>query len=230
MILRQGTRRGLFALLLSLALHLAILLGVSVKQGGGQGPSSPPGPLQMRIVASTPVVEKSAPQSAAAVPAPVVTQAAEVRSTQAAARQETAEQAARPAAPAQSQTESAQSASSVLPAMNVPLVEDPVYYPAKQLDVLPAARQHIMPEYPDEAVQHNINGSVKLLLLIDATGLVVDVSVVEATPPGYFEDAAVKAFKNAKFTPAEKNGKKVRSRVMIQVSFDLVPPAPTLLH
>lgn len=229
MILRQGTRRGLFALLLSLVLHLSLLLGVSVKSGG-PGPSSPPGPLQMRIVASTPVVEKSAPPLAAGAPAPAEQQEAVVRSTATAAKQEAAKQTPEPAAPAQSQAESAQSDSSVLPSLNVPLVEDPVYYPAKQLDVLPVARQHIMPDYPDEAVRHNINGSVKLLLLIDATGLVVDVSVVEATPPGYFEDAAVKAFQNAKFTPAEKNGKKVRSRVMIQVSFDLVPPATSVLH
>ena len=40
-----------------------------------------------------------------------------------------------------------------------------------------------------------ISGVVTLLLLIDEFGIVNEVSVVNAAPPGYFEDAAMAAFR-----------------------------------
>lgn len=220
------------ALLLSLMLHLVVLLGVTVKPSGQSQPAAS-GPLQMRIVASPPVTKTGA-QQAAELPAPKTPQESVVRSpvpspTPSQAAAAPAAQPVSPPSPAVASAAPAQE-SKALAAVDVPLMEDPVYYPAKQLDVLPMARESITPDYPEAAVHDNVSGKVKLLLLIDATGQVVDASVVEATPPGYFEDAAIAAFRHAHFSPAVKNGKKVRSRVLIEVSFNLVPPATTLLH
>jgi protein TonB len=46
--------------------------------------------------------------------------------------------------------------------------------------------------------------------------------VVQAAPAGYFEGAAVAAFETARFAPAQKDGRSVRSRVLVRVSFDPV--------
>lgn len=110
---------------------------------------------------------------------------------------------------------------SLLPTVEVPLVEDPTYYPAKQLDVHPAALQAIRPVYPDAPAQKDVEGHVILLLLIDESGAVREASVVESTPEGAFDESALTAFRHARFSPAQRNGRIVKSRVLIRVSYEL---------
>jgi protein TonB len=57
-------------------------------------------------------------------------------------------------------------------------------------------------------------------VLVDEAGKVREVSVVEAQPEGYFEPAALAAFQDVRFEPARKDGRPVRSRVLIKVAFD----------
>jgi protein TonB len=45
--------------------------------------------------------------------------------------------------------------------------------------------------------------------------------VVEATPPGVFDKAALAAFRDARFTPAMKDGRPVRYQAYIRVDFKL---------
>ena len=101
--------------------------------------------------------------------------------------------------------------------MNIP---DPVHYPAKDLDVYPQASKRITPVYPEMARDSKVAGSVTLLVLIDEAGRVVDTSVMDATPDGVFEQAAQQALANAAFYPAQKDGRMVRSRVLVKVEFD----------
>lgn len=108
-----------------------------------------------------------------------------------------------------------------LPSIEIPLIEDITYYPAQQVDVHPAALQAIQPSYPDVAANAGVSGSVILLLLLDEGGMVRDISVQEANPPGHFEESAITAFRNARFTPAQRNGKVVKSKVLIKVSYEL---------
>lgn len=56
-------------------------------------------------------------------------------------------------------------------------------------------------------------------MLLDENGLVTDVTVLESNPPGYFEEAAKKAFLHAKFTPGMKDGQPVKTVLNIQVQF-----------
>lgn len=101
------------------------------------------------------------------------------------------------------------------------MIEDPTYYPAKQLDVLPRPLASIKPKYPPEADAANVTGQVKLLILIDEQGVVQDISVVEAKPEGYgFEESAVDAFRNARFNPAMRKGRPVKSRGIFVVTFE----------
>ena len=97
---------------------------------------------------------------------------------------------------------------------------DPTYYPARQLDVYPALLAPLTPAYPPRALAEGRGGRVLVLVLIDAAGRVDEVSVVEAEPPDYFEDAAKRTFENAQFSPARRNGMPVKSRVLIHLDFD----------
>ena len=96
---------------------------------------------------------------------------------------------------------------------------DPTYYAARALDVYPALAKPLELPYAARAAAEGIQGSALLLLLIDANGVVDDVSVVEAEPAGYFEDDARRAFLEARFTPARKGGRAVKSRVLVRVNY-----------
>jgi TonB family protein len=96
---------------------------------------------------------------------------------------------------------------------------DPVYYPARQLDVYPALLHPVRPDYPEQSSQSKASGKVRMTLLIDETGHVTEVSAVEAEPAGYFEDAVRRAFASARFSPARKDGRAVKSRVLISIAY-----------
>jgi len=111
---------------------------------------------------------------------------------------------------------------SPLPALDVPLLEDPVYYTAKQLDVHPAAALPVNPDYPDALAEGGSEGFVTLKLLIDESGAVREAAVVDAQPPGVFEDSALTAFRAARFLPGQRNGRPVKSQILIRVTYELV--------
>ncbi len=106
------------------------------------------------------------------------------------------------------------------PGLELPQIEDPEFYPARMLDQYPKPVAEVELRYPPRAGTEEMSGTVTLLLLIDELGIVVDASVVEADPPGYFEDAAIAAFKSVLFTAGQRDGKTVKSRLVVQVSFD----------
>lgn len=113
---------------------------------------------------------------------------------------------------------------SLLPTLDMALVEDPTYYTAKQVDIHPQAALPIQPVYPDSAALAEVEGYVVLKLLIEDSGTVREVAVVEGNPPGAFEEAALQAFRNGRFIPAQRNGRVVKSEVLIKVMFELVKP------
>ena len=61
---------------------------------------------------------------------------------------------------------------------------------------------------------------MRLQLELEADGRIGGIEVVGATPPGVFEESALKAFHGARFAPAQKNGRPVRARVVIEVVYD----------
>lgn len=97
---------------------------------------------------------------------------------------------------------------------------DLTYYGARELDVQPRALREIVPDYPPLADRSRISGTVRLQIEIEADGRVRDVSVVSANPPGVFEDSARAAFRDARFAPAQRNGRPVRARVLIEVLYE----------
>ena len=94
------------------------------------------------------------------------------------------------------------------------------YYRAREVDVHPRALRDIEPIYPPDADRNRESGVVRLQLKLEADGRVTDVEVINSTPPGVFDEAAVEAFKHAEFTPAFKAGRPVRALILIEVNFD----------
>jgi len=97
---------------------------------------------------------------------------------------------------------------------------DTNYYSSRQLDVQPKIIGRVQPEYPKQADENHISGTVQLQMKIDAYGLVQDVAIFNSTPPGVFDQSAIDAFSKAAVLPACKNGITVRSVMHIKVQYD----------
>lgn len=200
-------QRLLLACLFSALLHL-VLIGIPVNPTGGV--PNVVSTIQARLEPAT-IDEVSA---AAAAEATVQSEALPAVSENAKAAAEPKRLEPKPA-----EKPAAPPASSPGSGIEVPFIRDPTYYPARQLDVYPQPVAMIQPKCPESAVAQRINGRVQLLVLIDEFGVVNEASVTEAQPPGLFDDAAVQAFRAARFVPAQKAGNHVKSRVLLRVNF-----------
>jgi len=200
-------QRLLLACLFSALLHL-VLIGIPVNPTGGV--PNVVSTIQARLEPAT-----EADLSASAVAD------AKVQSEASPAFSENAKAASEPKRPESKPSEkpAAPPVSSPGSGIEVPVIRDPTYYPARQLDVYPQPVAMIQPKCPEPAIAQRLNGRVQLLVLIDEFGVVNEASVTEAQPPGMFDDAAVQAFRAARFVPAQKQGNHVKSRVLLRVNF-----------
>ena len=210
---RHAWLRLAFALVVALDLHLLIIFLVPIvppKHNQHQ-----PLVLEARILPPK-ITPPAISKPALAKPKPIQSEP-EVSSEPASPVVQEATQA-KPESMSQPTVSVPSEGASWLPSLDIPLISDPTYYPAGQVEVRPEALDEIRPVYPEAA--GNIGGVVILLLLIDETGAVREVTVEEANPPGVFEESAINAFKNARFSPAFKNSEWVRSRVLIRVRYE----------
>ena len=195
--------RLILAIVLSAAVHTLLLLGLGryhLGVGVSQFPFESSGVLRVRIVNLAPS-EAPAPRE---TPAPLVRETPAVLST-----------------PATSGGESASpSASTDKTAAYAPLPLHETYYRTGDLDVRPQIKVRVMPVYPEVAVLQNLGGSVIIRVFINETGKVDKVEVVQAKPPGIFDDSAITAFRAAEFTPGMKGHKAVKSLMTLEVSYD----------
>lgn len=206
--LKQNWSRLLVACTLSLLLHLALLLGIPVYPTGGVPQAAHPiyarlepaanSDPQPREVTLTPTEKTGAPVREDARPEPAATKAEPKRESRRAANE---------------------SVSAPMAGIELPLSRDPTYYPARQLDIYPQPLAPIKLGYPERAAAQRLDGNLLLLLLIDEFGVVNEASVVEAQPQGYFEEAALSVFRAMRFSPAQKHGHPVKSRVLMQVRY-----------
>lgn len=181
-----------------------------------QAASVPPDKLRLK-----PAPPPSAPEQAMPPPPPLP--AAESRPIETPANFTAPPSPPPPApTPTPTPTQVTPSPQSPLPTVDIPLIEDPTYYTAKQVDIHPLAVKPITPEFPEAAAAAGIEGFVTLRLLIDATGMVHEISVVDAQPPDTFEAAALNAFRNARFVAAQRNDRPVKSDVLIKVLFEII--------
>jgi len=108
---------------------------------------------------------------------------------------------------------------SALPSL--PIDIDTTWYQAREVDQHPKAIGAVEPVYPEEAKRRNLEGTLKLMLKIDPLGRVLSAEVVEATPPDVFNEAALAAFREARFHPAIRDGRPVRYQAYMRVEFRL---------
>ena len=78
----------------------------------------------------------------------------------------------------------------------------------------------VLLRYPWIEYRQRIGGVVRIDLMINEHGGLDSATVVDATPPGHFEQAAMEAVRRLQFTPAIKAGRHVKSRKTIEVVFD----------
>jgi len=77
------------------------------------------------------------------------------------------------------------------------------------------------PDYPATALAQRIAGSVTIEYTVDTSGETRDIHVVEATPPGVFDQAAINAVKHWRYVPLLLNGAAVDVPVRTRMRFEL---------
>lgn len=228
-------RWPLAALWISLGLHAAVIALVQVAPPAGGTAEAPV--IELRLVST-----HAAPTAIAAAPSSSVVPKPDVEPVARLVPSATPEAlpGAKPVAPPTSSPDDEKPQGAPQPSPSAPAVPvaapsaapapvpaaaltsavDLTYYTARELDVLPHALRQVEPHYPDDAERQRLSGSVRLQLKLEADGHISDIKVVSATPPGVFEDSALKAFDNVRFAPAQKNGHPVRALVLITVEYD----------
>ena len=90
-----------------------------------------------------------------------------------------------------------------------------------KLTAPPRPRTSIRPDYPKGARQRGEQGEVVLEISVSADGTVGGVSVVSSSGFPELDEAAVRAARRARFTPAKADGRPVASTARLTLSFQL---------
>jgi protein TonB len=88
-------------------------------------------------------------------------------------------------------------------------------------DTPPSVIDSATPVYPEEARQQQLEGSVRVKVIVGADGLVESAEVLESTGGPILERAAVEAARSYRFTPATRDGVAIRSVVALPFHFKL---------
>jgi protein TonB len=83
--------------------------------------------------------------------------------------------------------------------------------------------KYVPPEFPSKALTQRVSGSVTIEYIVDTNGDPRDVRVVEASPPGVFDHAAMQAVKHWHYEPVVANGAPVEVPVRTAIRFELPP-------
>ena len=101
--------------------------------------------------------------------------------------------------------------------------------PARTADALPIVK--VAPVYPGDAILNGTEGYVVLEFVVTETGTVRDPVIVDAEPPGVFDQASIDAVLKFKYKPRVVDGKPVetagmRNRFVFETNAD-VPDSQT---
>lgn len=93
---------------------------------------------------------------------------------------------------------------------------------AETVDSLPDCSYPTKPQYPARARDRGQEGYVTVSYDFDARGSVANVKVVDSSPPGVFDKAALQAARDARCSPATFQGRAVPvNGVELKINFDL---------
>jgi len=92
-------------------------------------------------------------------------------------------------------------------------------------DEPPQLVEFVTPEYPELARQAGFEGTVRVRVLVDEEGIVVEAELLSSDVWPTIEKAALEAAKKCRFKPATQRSIPVKARVMIPFEFRLDSPA-----
>jgi protein TonB len=90
-----------------------------------------------------------------------------------------------------------------------------------KIDAPPKPRKTIRPDYPKGARQRGEQGDVVLEIRVNAAGIVDRVDIVSPSGFSELDEAAVRAARAARFTPAKSGGSPVASTARLKLDFKL---------
>lgn len=100
--------------------------------------------------------------------------------------------------------------------------DTPQVYRKGDAIVLPRLEQETKPKYTPEAIRARVQGLVEMSVVVERDGRVGAVDVTKSLDTTYgLDEEAVKAVRQWKFKPGTKDGKPVRVRVDIEMTFTL---------
>ena len=97
--------------------------------------------------------------------------------------------------------------------------EGPVYTVGDGVSA-PVVVKQVKPQYTAEARRAKVQGTVTLEAIVETDGTVGDVTVTKGLEPG-LDEQAVKAARQWRFEPGKKDGKAVRVRITLEMTFTL---------
>ena len=88
---------------------------------------------------------------------------------------------------------------------------------------LPVPVKQVKPGYTSSAQDARIQGTVRLEAVVQASGSVGDVTVVDSldASPGGLDDQAIRAMKQWEFKPGRKDDKPVAVAIQVEMTFTL---------
>ena len=109
----------------------------------------------------------------------------------------------------------------------IPIGDPSRYFLAHELDVRPQIMTRTEPDFPASALEKSVSAAVQTRLYIDENGRVERVVVPEGEESDLFAPSIVKAFLAARYAPGIKDGKPVKSLIILEIKFEtaIVPEA-----
>jgi protein TonB len=83
----------------------------------------------------------------------------------------------------------------------------------------PVRTRYVAPDYPKAALAEGLSGKVRLRLTVNAEGKVAQAVVLQATPPGVFDAAAIAAVRKWRFKPLGRDDSGVEANAFVDVVF-----------
>ncbi len=85
----------------------------------------------------------------------------------------------------------------------------------------PSIVNQVQPKYPSRYRRRNIEGEVKLELIVDENGQVTTVKILESSGYNLMDQSAMTAVRQWKFKPEQRDGRYVKSRLQLPVVFKI---------
>ncbi|MGB0344870.1 MAG: energy transducer TonB [Coraliomargarita sp.] len=87
------------------------------------------------------------------------------------------------------------------------------------VDTKPQPRKQASPNYPIAAKRQKLEGYAMAEFIIDENGNVINVEIKQSSNP-IFEKPTIDAIRRWKFTPGEKDGRKVKTRTRVKIPYN----------